>query len=163
MVFIRFHAKPSVMKHAAALLLSLTLCGTATATDSPDLYPDVEYDTPLDEAGLIRVFKGQTHAGSYTFLNRDIQTFAFTETTADDGSVLHLQADKADTGQWRVQADIICYDYDDPGLTQACFRIYQRGNCYYHYQVSTRGVSRYGFTARSVIQGERPNCEPSLV
>ena len=74
-----------------------------------------------------------------------------------------IQTDKRDTGQWRIAADIICYDYDDADLTQACFRIYQRGNCYYHYQVSTRGISQFGFTARSVLEGESPRCEPSYV
>ncbi len=135
----------------------------ALAQDNNETYPDVEYATPLPEAELKAVFKGQTHQGSYNFLNRNISTFAFKETTAEDGAIQHVQQGKVDTGQWSIEADVICYDYDDPRLRQACFRIYARGNCYYHYQVSVEGMPRFGFTARTVIEGETPDCEPSLV
>ena len=160
----RIHAKATYMRLTALTALAcLTFTSPVVAQDTSAMFPDVETESALDEAALRVTFSGQTHRGTYTFLSRDIKTFAFTETTGADGSVLHTQGNKEDTGQWTVMKNIICYDYDDPALRQACFRIYQRGNCYYHYQVSVLGVSSYGFTARSVIAGETPSCEPSLV
>lgn len=151
------------MKQVAVLLLTLFVPVHALAFGPEDYFPDVSEAIPLSEAELLSVFSGQTHQGTYSFLNRDISTFAFEETTRADGSVRHIQEDQVDTGSWTVTGNIICYDYDDPDLLQACFQIYARGNCYYHYQVSLLGRTQFGFTARSVIAGDTPNCEPSLV
>ena len=151
------------MKHVT---LFITLCFFplhAAALGPDESYPDVEHDSPLSEVELRAAFTGQKHLGSYNFLNRDITTFAFEETTESDGSIRHVQQGQVDTGQWEINKTVICYDYDDPDLLQACFRMYVRGNCYYHYQVSVEGYAKFGFTARSVIAGETPNCEPSLV
>lgn len=145
------------------LVILPLLTAQAAAFGPEDGYPDIEQDTPLSSAELTSVFKGQKHLGSYNFLTREIATFAFEETTLADGSILHVQEDKVDTGQWTIIGNTICYDYDDPALRQACFKIYAQGNCYYHYQVSTEGRPQFGFTARSVIAGQTPNCEPSYV
>jgi len=146
-------------------LIALIFLGpiNAIALGPDEAYPDVQNEAPLNEDQLNIVFKGQTHRGTYNFLNRDITSFAFEETTAADGKVRHVQQGKVDTGEWSIAGDIICFDYDDPALRQACFRIYARGNCYYHFQVSTEGRAQFGFTARSIIAGETPDCEPSLV
>jgi len=125
-------------------------------------FPDIETDSPLSETELLSTFKGQTHRGSYNFKRRDIRTFAFEETTAKDGSIRHIQGDRIDTGEWFVEKSEICYHYDADDLNPACFEIYQRGNCYYHYQKSLRGIARSGFTARSVIKGEEPDCAPRI-
>lgn len=151
------------MKQFAILLLALLLPAQALAMGPDENFPDVLEDTPLTGEELLKVFSGQTHNGTYSFLNRDITTFAFTETTRADGSVRHVQQEQVDTGRWAVTGNVICYDYDDPDLLQACFNIYARGNCYYHYQVSVLGRTQFGFTARSIIAGDTPNCEPSLV
>lgn len=151
------------MKQFAILLLALLLPAQALAMGPDENFPDVLEDTPLTGEELLKVFSGQTHNGTYSFLNRDITTFAFTETTRADGSVRHVQQEQVDTGRWTVTGNVICYDYDDPDLLQACFNIYARGNCYYHYQVSVLGRTQFGFTARSIIAGDTPNCEPSLV
>ena len=128
-----------------------------------DFFPDIEFETPLEETQLYEVFKGKTHRGTYNFLAREIKTFAFEEETADDGSIVHKHGPKTDTGHWTNAGNVICYDYDDPAIATGCFNIYSRGNCYYHYNVSSNGRPAFGFTARSVVKGERPNCEPNLV
>ena len=154
----------ALLLSASIILLTASPSLAQNRTLGPDdTYPDVEFDRPLSEDQLIAVFKGQTHQGSYNFLYRDITTFAFKETTAKDGSIRHVQQGRIDTGQWDITDNVICYDYDDPRLRQACFKIYSRGNCYYHYQVSVEGTARYGFTARTVIAGDTPDCEPNLV
>jgi hypothetical protein len=166
----QIHAKAAVMRYITllpmitiALLWPLAVSAQVMNNQSAEPYPDVEYATPLSGAELATVFDGKTHQGSYNFLNRDISTFAFKETTAKDGKIRHIQQGHVDTGKWNIADDTICYDYDDPRLRQACFKIFTRGNCYYHYQVSVEGIARFGFTARTVIAGETPSCEPSLV
>jgi len=155
------------MRPIPLIILSLAcsiLSASQTQAFGPEVqYPDVEQDAPLSSAELITAFKGQTHLGTYNFLHKNITTFAFEETTYADGKIRHEQQGIIDKGYWTISEDKICYNYDDPSLLQACFHIYVRGNCYYHYQISTNGVARFGFTARSVIAGETPNCEPSFV
>lgn len=133
------------------------------ASPLDDFLPDIEFETPLEEAQLYEVFQGKTHRGTYNFLAREFKTYAFEEETAKDGSIVHIQEHQVDTGQWTITGNVICYDYDDPAISTGCFKIYSRGNCYYHYNVSNNGRPAFGFSARSVIKGERPNCEPNLV
>jgi len=135
----------------------------ASAFGPEETYPDVEHSTPLNNTQLTAAFKGQTHLGSYNFLYKNITTYAFKETTFGDGSLKHTQQGKSDSGNWDITDNTICYDYDEPDILQACFKIYLQGNCYYHYVISTEGVPRFGFTARTVIAGETANCEPSFV
>lgn len=151
------------MRFIALFTLACLLPLHVNALGPDDAYPDVEHDTPLSEAELRAAFTGQTHIGSYNFLNRDITTFAFKETTARDGKIRHVQQGQTDTGKWDIEDNTICYDYDAPQLRRACFQMYVRGNCYYHFQVSVEGRPKFGFTARSVIAGEAPDCEPSYV
>lgn len=124
--------------------------------------PDITEDVPLSETELTNVFKGQTHRGSYSFIRREMTTFSFEESTLADGSISHTQGTRIDTGKWSIKDTQICYLYDADDLNPACFEIYQRGNCYYHYQKSVRGTDREGFTARSVIKGEEPDCAPRM-
>lgn len=166
----QIHAKASVMRYVTLLLLitislswPLRISAQARNVGPDESYPDVEYEKPLSQEQLSLVFSGKTHQGSYNFLNRDISTFAFKETTAKDGRIRHIQQGHVDTGTWNIAGDQICYNYDDPRLLQACFKIYARGNCYYHYQVSVEGTPQFGFTARTIIAGQTPSCEPSLV
>ncbi|MEP1231030.1 MAG: hypothetical protein ABJG88_10180 [Litorimonas sp.] len=148
-------------------LISVLIAPIAAAQLDSDYYlPDLETTQTLDAAGLQTVFSGKTHLGTYSFLREDISTYAFSETTFSDGRIEHIQQThekkQVDTGQWEIEDDRICYDYDDPRLHQACFTIYVVGNCYYHHQVEVQGYPASGFTARSVIKGERPNCEPPI-
>ena len=151
------------MRLLALFTIACLLPFHAAALGPDETYPDVEHNEPLTEVELRAAFTGQKHLGSYNFLNRDISSFAFEETTGADGKIRHVQQGQVDTGKWEIVKNVICYDYDDPKLRQACFRMYVRGNCYYHYQVSVEGYPKFGFTARSVIAGETPNCEPSYV
>ena len=151
------------MKRFALFLTACLIPFQAASLGLDEAYPDVEHDMPISETELRAAFTGKTHTGSYNFLNRDITSFAFKETTTVDGKIRHVQQGHVDTGKWEIKDDVICYDYDDPQLRQACFKMYVRGNCYYHYQVSVEGFPKFGFTARSVISGEKPDCEPSYV
>jgi len=152
MRLIRFIFKASVVG---------TICFAATASAQMNV-PDVSQDVPLSETELTVTFKGQIHRGSYNFIRRDMDTFSFEEETLSDGSIRHVQGTRIDTGTWSVNDTQICYLYDADDLNPACFEIYQRGNCYYHYQKSVRGMGREGFTARSVIKGEEPDCAPRM-
>jgi len=143
-----------------AVVIGLVFSASSAAAQMN--FPDIETDTPLSEAELFSTFEGQTHRGSYYFQRQNIRTFSFEETTAKDGSIRHVQGSRIDTGEWFIEATEICYHYDADDLNPACFEIYQRGNCYYHYQKSVRGIARSRFTARSVIKGEEPDCAPRI-
>jgi len=131
--------------------------------------PDPESDIPLSEGELTAVFKGQTHRGTYSFKRLSFKSFGFEETTTADGKIRHVQDDHTDTGTYEIKDNLICYTYDpnDRGefanFNPICFNIYQRGNCYYHYQRSVRNDTTVrGFTARSVIKGDNPDCAPQI-
>jgi len=139
------------------------LCLSAAGAQAQNInMPDPEFDNPLSETELSAVFEGQTHRGSYNFKRKDIDTFSFEETTKTDGNIRHVQGGRVDTGDWNIQDSQICYRYDAEGLLPACFEIYQRGNCYYHYQKTVDGVALESFTARSVIKGDHPDCAPQI-
>jgi len=130
--------------------------------------PDPAIDMPLTQAELTAVFKGQTHRGTYSFQRPSFKSFGFEETTTIDGGVQHVQDAHTDTGHYKIKDNQICYSYDPnergefAQFNPICFNIYQRGNCYYHYQRSVQNKSVRGFTARSVIKGDTPNCAPQI-
>ncbi|GLQ19152.1 hypothetical protein ACFFUB_12110 [Algimonas porphyrae] len=138
-----------------------------TPNEEGDFLPDPSQEVPLSEAQLLAAFSDKTHRGTYNFKRPEIDTFAFVETTTSDGRTRHVHGDKVDTGTWRVKANVICFSYInwDGGTHNACFNIFQRGNCYYHYGLNVNGLAGMGgsFTARSVHEGETPECEPSMV
>lgn len=162
----------SVRACLAILLMSaMPLTASAQETLSQpnkngEFLPDPTQETPLDEQELLAAFSGKTHRGTYNFKRRNIETFAFMETTSADGTTAHYHGDKIDTGTWRVKRNVICFVYDnwDGGVHRACFNVYKRGNCFYHYGLSS-GPNGLGgaFTARSVHADETPDCEPSMV
>lgn len=134
----------------------------AIAQSDDEYYPDTENDSYLSTEELKAVFTNQTHSGTYNFKRENIKTFAFEETTTDDGRTRHVQGERVDTGDWLIMRDLICFKYDTLDFSGACFRIYQVGNCYYHYSTTPRQDGKGSFTARSVIKGERPNCVPAF-
>ncbi len=170
-----YQTVPRLLRKSAALSFALVLATPALAQDSPRLEPDADgnylpdtrYEEPLNEAELLAAFSDKTHRGTYNFKRKDIETFAFEETTTSDGRTVHRHGDKIDRGTWQVRANVICFEYVDwdaaGGSHFACFNIYKRGNCYYHYGLGGFAFGGGSFTARSVHAGETPNCEPAFV
>lgn len=131
--------------------------------------PDPNSDIPLTETELTAVFKGETHRGTYSFKRTNFKSFGFEETTGRDGSVKHVQDGHTDTGTYTIKDSLLCFRYDPnergefARFNPICFNIYQRGNCYYHFQRSVQGDTTVrGFTARSVIKGDNPDCAPQI-
>lgn len=134
--------------------------------ENGEFLPDTRQETPLGEDELLAAFSGKTHRGTYNFKRKDIETFAFEETTSADGRTHHQHGDTLDTGTWRVKENVICFTYDnwDGSTNRFCFNIYKRGNCFYHFGLNTwQGGLTGNFTARSVHAGEIPDCEPAIV
>lgn len=130
-----------------------------------DYLPDRSQEMPLSGDELTAVFADKTHRGTYNFKLREIDSFAFVETTKADGTTRHMQGDKIDVGTWKVMANVICFHYTnwDGGTHDACFNVYQKGNCYYHFGLRSGFGGSGEFTARSVHEGEIPECEPPSV
>ena len=164
------------MSRRLALALSLLLALPAHAQDRPapmqpdengDYFPDPTQEVPLNEDQLRAAFTDKTHRGTYNFKRAEIDTFAFAERTTADGRTRHVHGDKVDVGSWRIRDTVICFEYEEWTESSnhiACFNIYRRGNCYYHYALRYRGFGVGGeFTARSVHEGDVPDCEPAYV
>ena len=150
------------------LIITFALLAAASTQAQVNM-PDPESDVPLSESELKAVFKGQTHRGTYSFQRLNFKSFGFEETTRADGGVKHVQDGHTDTGKYDIKGDLICFSYDPnergefARFNPICFNIYQRGNCYYHYQRSVRNNTAVsGFTARSVIKGDNPDCAPQI-
>lgn len=129
-----------------------------------DFLPNPSQELPLNEDQLRAAFSDKTHRGTYNFKRPNIDSFAFVETTKSDGTTRHTHGDKVDVGTWKVMANVICFHYTnwDGGTHDACFNVFQKGNCYYHYGLNS-GFGGGSFTARSVHAGEVPECEPPSV
>ena len=150
------------------LIYSFCFFSAITASAQVNL-PDPVNDVPLMESELKAVFSGQTHRGTYNFQRLNFKSYGFEETTSDTGQVIHIQDGHTDTGTYKIQGNEICFNYEPnergefAQYNPICFNIYQRGNCYYHYQRSVRNNRTVrGFTARSVIKGDNPSCAPQI-
>lgn len=163
------------MKRYLALVISaltLTCASNAKAQDGVlqntpppidgiwNLIPDTA--EKLDSDGLRTAFSGITHKGQYRFLREENDTFAFTETTREDGTLTHKQGREVLTGIWAINGDQICYTYDKIWTYPVCFNIYKSGTCYYHHIRSSNGFARNAVTARSTPSTQEPNCDALL-
>ncbi|GHA83604.1 hypothetical protein GCM10009069_03630 [Algimonas arctica] len=168
-----------MLKLRYALILTAVYAGSAFAQNAPpnlplydppmtpnlngDFLPDPSQELPLGEDQLRAAFSDKTHRGTYNFKRPNIDSFAFMETTKSDGTTRHTHGDKVDVGTWKIMANVICFHYTnwDGGTHDACFNVFQKGNCYYHYGL--RSGFGGAFTARSVHADETPECEPPSV
>lgn len=132
------------------------------SVSAQEIFPNVTHQSPLTAEQLDNVFNGQSHRGSYNFMRKSFTTYSFEETTFEDGTLEHIQADVVDKGVWAISETLICYRYANKAFQSACFEIYQLGNCYYHYLKTVAGRSQGVFTARTVIKGESPDCAPLI-
>jgi len=113
----------------------------------------------LNAEQLRSAFSGVTHRGQYRFLREAVDTFAFTETTREDGTLTHRQGRETLSGIWDIRGDQICYTYDRIWTYPVCFNIYKSGTCYYHRQRSADGFPRDGVTARTTPSTQEPDCD----
>lgn len=160
---LKFILKPCIL--GVLLVTGLNMTATAQTPMQPnangDYFPDPSQELPLNEAELMAAFSDKTHRGTYTFQRPNIDTFAFEETTTSDGRTRHIHGEAIDTGTWRVKANVICFRYEnwEGGVHNACFNIYKRGNCFYHYGLNS-GLRGGSFTARSYHAEDVPECDP---
>jgi hypothetical protein len=136
----------------------VALFGSALAqTSNIDPYgpPDTSQELPLDGEALKALFMDRTHRGYYEIGDIENMDPAFTEEMKADGSTIHERDGIVSTGEWRTRNNVVCFTYDD--LNGGCFSIYQRGNCYYAMSAFTSDL-----VAISVLDGETPDCEPSI-
>lgn len=164
-----------MMKRYLALIISaltLVFVSNATAQDGVlrntpppidgiwNIIPDTAQK--LDGNDLRTAFSGVTHQGQYLFTRDETDTFAFTETTRNDGTLTHQQGQEILTGIWNINGDQICYTYDEIWTYPVCFNIYKSGTCYYHHIRSSNGLARNAVTARSTPSTQEPDCDALL-
>lgn len=150
------------MRFFSSVFFSLCTLGLLTGSASAqvsaiDPYgpPDPTQELALEGAALTALFMDRTHRGYYEAYDWDNSEPAFTETMKSDGSTSHDRGGIISNGTWETKSNVVCFTYDD--LNGGCFSIYQRGNCYYALSAFNRDL-----VAVTVLDGEIPDCEPSL-
>lgn len=130
----------------------------AQSTEAIDPFgpPDPATELPLEGDALRALFMDRTHRGYYDYGDWVDADPAFTEAMNADGTTRHDHNGQIDLGTWRVRFNVVCFSYDT--LDGGCFNIFQRGNCYYAMSAGTSEL-----VAISVLDGETPDCEPSVV
>ncbi len=111
-------------------------------------------------------FQGKTHEGAYNFTFQGRAQNSYVETHDPKGRVVYKEGDVEAKGVWFINEDTLCFVYQDDLLNGGCFRVYQVENCFYYYSDQIREVEgeldQDYWTARSVIQGETPQCEAPM-
>jgi len=111
-------------------------------------------------------FNGQTHEGAYNFNAVGEARNNYTETHFEDGRTQYKEQGLTNRGVWFVNNGSLCFVYEDDMMAGGCFRVYKVENCYYFYsdQFEERAdeLDRDYWTARSVKQGETPQCDAPI-
>lgn len=159
------------MTHSSHILLSLGLISqafiwsvTSTAqSQTTDIRPNA---LRLTETEIQTEFNGQTHEGAYNFSAVGVARNNYTETHFKDGRTLYKEHGLTTRGVWLVDHDSLCFIYEGDMMAGGCFRVYKVENCYYYYsdQFVERPdeLDRDYWTARSVKQGETPQCDAAI-
>jgi len=111
-------------------------------------------------------FKGITHEGAYNFNAVGEARNNYVETHLEDGRTIYKEENLASRGVWLVNDGTLCFVYEDDMLAGGCFRVYKVKNCYYYYSDQLiehpDELDRDYWTARSVREGETPQCEAAI-
>ena len=115
---------------------------------------------------LLAAFEGVTHDGAYKFTDLGDPRRFYQETTHAMGRTSYSEVNRKTEGDWFIEDDALCFEYDRDEMTGGCFRVYQVGNCYYYYSdtllMRRDELDQDYWTARSVRAGETPSCEPGV-
>ena len=111
-------------------------------------------------------FESKTHHGAYNFTFQGVAQNTYVETHYPDGRVKYREGDFEADGRWFINQDNLCFVYPDTNMNGGCFRVYKVENCFYYYSNQIREVEgeldQDYWTARSVIDGEAPQCEAAI-
>ena len=145
------------------LMLLFSAAPAASQSQTTDIRP---HALRLSEAEIKEEFKGRTHEGAYNFNAVGEARNNYVETHFEDGRTIYKEKDLTSRGIWLVNDGSLCFMYEDDMLSGGCFRVYKVENCYYYYsdQFSERTdeLERDYWTARSVREGETPQCEAAI-
>lgn len=111
-------------------------------------------------------YEGKTHQGAYNFTFQGIAQNTYVETHFSDGRVTYKEGDFEAGGRWFINQDNLCFVYPDAAMNGGCFRVYKVENCFYYYSNQIREVegelNEDYWTARSVLDGETPECDAAI-
>lgn len=111
-------------------------------------------------------FEGKVHNGAYNFTFEGQGLNNYTEMHYPDGRVVYREEDMEANGVWFINRDNICFVYENSAMTGGCFRVYKVANCYYYYSDQIREMEgeldRDYWTARSVLDGQSPECDAAI-
>lgn len=127
---------------------------------------DHGHDKQLDGDDILDEFLGQTFNGAYSLSDDNEPTRFFTESHEETSEALYTEDGLSYPGIWTIRKNLICYQYASPDMTGGCFQVFKTGNCYFFYgdnvPANFIGAGKYFWTARSVIKGTTPDCDPGI-
>lgn len=147
-----------------SLGLFFVLSETAFAQNqSTDIRPSAER---LIGTEITNAFSDVTHKGSYNFDRSGFASNHYIEEHFPDGRVIYYEGKLHREGVWFENNDTLCFVYKDNLMNGGCFRVYQVENCFYYFsdqiQLTEWELGEDYWTARSVVKGEMPQCEPAI-
>ncbi len=153
-----------MLKYLNVLALILCLSPSALAqSQKTDIRPNANR---IIGDNLLLEFEDITHNGAYRFTTEGEPKRFYTETTKGTGRTIYIEDDETTDGVWSIRNNNLCFQYNSDSFSGGCFRVYKVGNCFYYYSnnvIELPGeLDRDYWTARSVKDGETPNCEPGL-
>jgi len=152
------------MRVFAIISLSLLLSGSALAqSQNTDIRPDAKR---VVGDKLLKEFLGVTHDGAYNFTDDGEPQRFYRETHHKNSQTSYVEDEQTMLGVWTIMRDQLCFEYPGDRMSGGCFRVYKVGNCFYYYSnqipESSMEIDRDYWTARSVKEGQIPNCEPAV-
>lgn len=147
----------------AFLTFLLSPIPSASQSQTTDIRP---HALRLSGEQIKAEFKGITHEGAYNFNAVGEARNNYVETHLEDGRTIYKEENLASRGVWLVNDGTLCFVYEDDMLAGGCFRVYKVKNCYYYYSDQLiehpDELDRDYWTARSVREGETPQCEAAI-
>jgi len=124
------------------------------------------HDQRLNGDAILQDFLGTTFNGAYSLTKDGEPTRFYTETHQENSEVLYVENGESFPGIWTIRRNLMCYDYYSDAMNGGCFKIFRSGNCYYFYgdivPSHLIGEEKNYWTARSVIKGQTPDCDPGI-
>ena len=120
----------------------------------------------LNSDDILRAFNGQTHNGAYSLTQDGEPTRFYVEDHLETSEAIYSENGISYPGVWSIMRDHLCYDYVSDDMTGGCFKVFQIGNCYFFFGDNIPNhlinLEQNYWTARSVIKGQSPDCDPGV-
>lgn len=155
------------MKHLYLKIICLSFMGVSITAEAQNQQTDIRPQAQRVVGEELRAqFEGKVHKGAYNFTFEGRGLNNYSEMHYPDGRVVYQEDEVKAEGVWFINRDNVCFVYEKSAMTGGCFRVYKVANCYYYYSDQIREtegeLDRDYWTARSVLEGQSPECDAAI-